>query len=261
MKFHSLVFLIASAVVLPAPVSPIQAAVGGLQPAMIGAGADSIASKLHYPPKERAASQQAAVAFNCEVRTDGKPSQIEIRCDRKLSRFGDAVYVALRVARFVPAQAGGKVVPVTIGGTVLFTIDGGKPTIAISLATAEQEKIASRQNYIQPQMIGGPEFRRKLFSLMDQYLLEYTKDTGAEVLAQVDAQGNLTGTKLLAEAPPNGGWGRLLLEAMEGQKFIPAMKSGQFVAGAFNLILNVNKVRDPDAAPRVGTLIKDGDVR
>jgi hypothetical protein len=261
MKFHSLAFVIASAVVLPWPVDPAQAVEGGFQPAMIGGGADSIASKLHYPPKERAANRQAAVAFNCEVRTDGKPSQIDIRCDRKLSRFGDAVYVALRGGRFVPAQAGGKVVPVTIGGTVLFTIDGGKPTVAISLATAEAEKIVSRQNYIQPQMIGGPEFRRKLFHLRYQYLLEMTKDPGAEVLAQVDAQGNLTGIKLLAESPPKGGWGRLLVKTIEGQKFIPATKNGQSVAGAFNLILNVRNFRDPDAGPRTGTLIKDDDVR
>src|SRR5882762_2396754 len=111
MKFHSLTFLIA--VVFCALISPTRAAGGGFQPAMIGGGADSIASKLHYPPKERTANREAAVAFNCEVRTDGKPSQIDIRCDRKLSRFGDAVYVALRAGRFVPAQVGGKVVPVT----------------------------------------------------------------------------------------------------------------------------------------------------
>ena len=229
---------------------------------MIGGGADSVASKLHYPPKERAANHQAAVAFNCEVRTDGKPSQIDIRCDRKLLRFGDAVDAAFGAGRFEPARVGGKPVDVAIGGTVVFTINDGKPTIAVSLVTAEKEKIVGRQNYIQPQLIGGPEFRRKLVALSHRYTLLYAKDPGAEMLgAGRCAKGNLVGTKLLTESPPRGGWGPFLLKAVEGQKFIPAMKNGQFVAGEFNVVLDSRNLRDPDAAPTTGSWIKDRDVR
>lgn len=163
-----------------------QAAGGGFQPAMIGSGADSVASKLRYPPKERAANNQAAVAFQCEVRTDGEPSQLDIRYDKKHSRFGEAVNVALRAGRFEPAQVGGKPVAVTLGGTVLFTIDDGKPTIAVSLVTAEKEKIVGRQNYFQPQLIGGPDFRRKLMKLDFKSKLQGAQYPGAEVLAKVD---------------------------------------------------------------------------
>ena len=163
--------------------------------------------------------------------------------------------------RFEPAQADGKPVDVAIGGTVLFTMDNDKPTIAVSLVTADKEKIVSRQNYIQPQMIGGPEFRRNLFSLQHRYNLLYAKNRGAEVLAQVDAQGNLTGTKIVTEAPAHGRWGAFLVEAMQGQKFIPAMKNGQFVAGSFNYVPDAVNLRDPDAAPLTGSWIKDKDVR
>ena len=262
MKFPSLAFLIAGTSLLASWVTlPAHAAGGGFQPAMIGGGANSVASRLHYPPKERAANHQAAVTFNCEVKTDGKARQIDVRCDRKLLRFGDAVNTALRAGRFEPARVGGKPVDVAIGGTVLFTIDNGKPIIAIALVTAEKDKIIGGENYVQPQMIGGPEFRRKLVALSHRYTLLYAKDPGAEVLAQVDAQGNLVGTKLVTESPPRGSWGPFLLKAMEGQKFIPAMKNGQFVAGEFNVVLDSRNLRDPDAAPTTGSWIKDKDVR
>ena len=87
------------------------------------------------------------------------------------------------------------------------------------------------------------------------------KNPGAEVMAEVDGQGNLTGTKLVTEMPPHGSWGALLLKAMEGQQFIPAMKNGQFVAGEFNVVLDGANLRDPDAAPTTGSWIKDKDVR
>ena len=87
------------------------------------------------------------------------------------------------------------------------------------------------------------------------------KNPGAEVMAQVDAQGELTGAKLVTEMPPHGSWGALLLTAIEGQKFIPAMKNGQFVAGEFNVVLDGVNLRDPDAAPTTGSWIKDKDVR
>lgn len=243
------------------PVALAEGQSGGFRSAMIGQGSDSVASKLHYPPKERAANNQGAVAFNCEVRPNGKPSQIVIRCATKLSRFGEAVDNALRAGRFEPAQVGGKAVDVAIGGTVIFTIDGGKPTIAISLVTAEKEKISGRQNYFQPQMIGAPEFRRKIITLSSRYNLQYAKNPGAEVLAQVDTQGNLVGTKLVTESPPGGNWGPFLRKAMEGQKFIPAMKNGQFVAGEFDYVLDAVNLRNPDAGPYTGSLIKDDDVR
>ncbi len=262
MKFRSLAFVIASASILPFWIaSPAQAAGGGFRPAMIGNGANSVASRLHYPPKERAANHQAAVTFNCEVRTDGKASQISIRCDRRLQRFGDMVNTALRAGRFEPAQVGGKPIDVAIGGTVLFAIDNGKPVIAVSLVTAEKDKIVGLQNYVQPQMIGGPEFRRKIFQLSHKYNLMDAKLPGAEVMAEVDGQGNLTGTKLVTETPPHGSWGALLLKAMEGQKFIPAMKNGQFVAGEFDYVLDAVNLRNPDASPLTGSLIKDEDVR
>ena len=39
----------------------------GLRSAMIGGGADSVAAKLHYPPKERDSKTEAVVVFFCEV--------------------------------------------------------------------------------------------------------------------------------------------------------------------------------------------------
>ena len=48
----------------------------GLRPAVIGSGADSVAAKLHYPPKERDSKTEATVVFFCEVAANGRAKNI-----------------------------------------------------------------------------------------------------------------------------------------------------------------------------------------
>jgi len=48
----------------------------------------------------------------------------------------------------LPFFAGGKAVPVMLGGTVLFLNSTGQPIILVSLATAQNEKAVSGRNYI-----------------------------------------------------------------------------------------------------------------
>jgi hypothetical protein len=164
---------------------------------------------------------------------------------------------ALRHGRFEPARIDGQAVPVILGGTVLFVLQGNQPRIVISLATTDKDKIARMANYIQPQMIStNAELRRRLVrnnssagtnmaaSPMEPSLISYrTFDidympaghSRADVLAHVDQHGTLTGTEILAESPPNGGLGRALARSLEDAKFIPALSNGRPAAGDFNL--------------------------
>jgi TonB family protein len=227
-----------------------------MRPAMIGKGADSVATHLHYPVKAKAAEKQAAVTFYCEVGTDGRPAHVQLDGKGK-GGFTAAVEQALRTGRFEPARIEGQPVPVILGGTVLFVLHGHQPRIVVSLATTDKEKIAGMANYIQPQLIGtNAELRRKVVrnssgagtnmaaSPMEPSLISYrTFDidyvpaghSRAEVMVHVDQHGNLTRTRILAESPPNGNLGKSLAQAVRDAKFIPALSDGRPAAGDFNL--------------------------
>jgi hypothetical protein len=228
------------------------------RPAMIGNGGDSFAEQLHYPEKAKAARKQAAVPFYCEIGADGKPAHIHTVDYKGKGEFTDMVDHALRKGRFQPAMVDGKPVQVELGGTVIFMFKGNQPVVVVSLSTADKEKTAAMGNYIQPQMIGSDaEFRRKIFKSRFDIVFHPGEHPSAEVLAHVDAQGNLTGTKLLAEAPPQGGYGTLLVKAFQGTKFIPALNNGAPVPGDFNMPMDFKYMRNPDAAPDIGSQIKD----
>jgi len=224
----------------------------GLRPAVIGGGADSVAAKLHYPPKERDSKTEAVVVFFCEVAANGRAKNIRTYWNKGYNLFGDAVERALNQGRFVPAMVGGKPTPVLIGATVFFLARGDRPTVVISMATADKQKAAAMQNYIQPQMIcSDADLRRKLWNLVrSAKILVNDAHANAEVVATVDANGNLLNTKLVAENSKNSGWGDVLVKAMSGARFIPASNNGQPEQGEFTWAVRYNETYDPD---HVGT--------
>jgi len=237
---------------------------GSVRPAMITSGSDSVAAHLHYPTKAKAAKVETAIPFYCEVGADGKPDHLELYGPKDKVEFRLALLKALRQGRFQPAMSGGKAVPVIMGGTAIFMFHGNEPVIAIALSTAEKEKTAALSNYIQPQMLGSSvEFRRKLFTARYDPNVHLRRvpsmHPAAAAQAQVDAQGNLVSTKIVAESPADAGWGPLLLKAFQGAKFIPALSNGKPVAGQFDLIVNYDSVYNPDWGARAGTLIKRDD--
>jgi TonB family protein len=236
-------------------------AFGAAHPAAIGQGANSFAMQLHYPPKEKAAKKQGVVKFYCEISPAGKPGHISTLYGKGQERFGTAVEFALHHGRFNPATVDGKAVPVLLGGTVLFLVDNGRPTIAVSLTTAESDKIAKLANYQQPQMLDSDAlFRRKIFAHRDKYTLRPGLHPGAVVRAHVDAQGKILSKSIESESPPNGGHGRLLLDVLDEERFIPAQSDGQPVAGDFEVAVDFEYMRNPDSGPDLGTLIKkDGE--
>ena len=232
-------------------------AFGGAHPASIGQGANSFAMQLHYPAKEKAAKEEGVVKFYCEISPEGKPGHISTPYGKGQQQFGKAVEFALHHGSFNPATVDSKPVAVLLGGTVLFLIDNGHPTIAVSLTTAESDKIAKMANYQQPQMLDSDAlFRRKIFAHRDKYHLRYGAHPGAVVRAHVDAQGKLVSKSIESESPPNGGHGRLLFDVLDEEHFIPAQSNGQPVAGDFEVAIDFEHLRDPDRGPDLGTLIK-----
>ena len=232
------------------------------RPAMITSGGDSVAAHLHYPPKAKAAKQQAAIPFYCEVGADGKPAHLQLYGPTDKVEMRRALLEALTKGRFQPAMSGGKTVPVMLGGTALFMFNGNEPVIAISLSTADKEKTAALGNYIQPQMLtSSAEFRRKILRARFDPDIHLRKGVhpGAVINAQIDAQGNLLNTKVTAESPPDAGWGALLVKGFQGAKFIPALSNGKPVAGQFDLIVNYEYVFNPDYGEPTGSHITRDD--
>jgi TonB family protein len=122
----------------------------------------------------------------------------------------------------------------------------GQPTILVTMATADKNKAAAGQNYIQPQMITSfADLERKMYTWRN-LVTQYSVYPSAEVMCNVDANGNLTGTKIVSESKANSGLGAVALKACEGAKFIPALDNGKRVAGEFNLAIDFGMLVNPD---------------
>lgn len=133
-----------------------------------------------------------------------------------------------------------------IGGTVFFLMPKGQPTILVTMATADKNKAAADRSYIQPQMISGfDDIERKLYTWRS-LVTQYSAYPSAEVMCNVDANGNLTGTKIVSESKANSGLGAVAVKACEGAKFISALDNGKRVPGQFNLAIDFAMVVNLD---------------
>lgn len=216
------------------------------EPAMIGQGADSVAARLHYPDSAKKSNTEGAVQFYCEVDSHGRAHHVRAIAESSGSVLRAVVKTAVQQGRFVPANVGGRPTAVMIGGTVFFLLGKGQPTILVTMATADKSKAAAGRNYIQPQMLTSfDDIERKLYTWRS-LVNRGSAYPNAEVLCSVDANGNLTGTKILNESTANGGLGAVVQKACEGAKFIPAMDNGKRVAGQFNLAIDFAMVVNPD---------------
>ncbi len=205
-----------------------------VQPAMIGQGANSVANALHYPPGAKAQKREAAVQFYCEVGMDGKARHVRVIAEEPRGAFRWAVDKAVHLGRFAPAQVNGHATPVMMGGTVLFVTTKNGPAMIVSLSTAEKQKAASGQNYIQPQMlISYADFTRNCIKFFNSTSYTGGGTPHAEIVFNVSPTGEITGSKVVSENPV--GLGGVLTKATQGVKFVPALANGKPVAGQFNL--------------------------
>jgi TonB family protein len=216
------------------------------QPAMIGQGPDSVASRLHYPDSAKKSKTEGAVQFYCEVGADGRTHHLRVISESSWSALRFAVKNAVQQGRFNPARVNGKPTSVMIGATVFFLMPNGQPTILVTMATADKTKAAAGRNYIQPQMLTSfADLERKMYTWRS-LVTQYSAYPSAEVMCNVDANGNLAGTKIVSESKANSGLGAVAVKACEGAKFVPALDNGKRVAGEFNLAIDFAMLVNPD---------------
>jgi TonB family protein len=216
------------------------------QPAMIGQGSDSMAARLHYPDTAKKSKTEGAVQFYCEVGSDGRARHVRAIAESSWSALRFVVKNAVQQGRFVPARVGGRPTSVMIGGTVFFVMPKGQPTILVTMATADKTMASAGRNYIQPQMITSfDDLERKMYTWRS-LVTQYSAYPSAEVMCNVDASGNLTGTKIVGESKANSGLGAVAVKACEGAKFVPALYNGKRVPGQFNLAIDFAMLVNPD---------------
>ncbi len=206
-------------------------------PALVGNGADSFASYLHYPTD--ALNADSAVQFYCDVTSEGVvTTTYAVLGDRE--EFRRAVRTALDWGHFTPATADKKPTAVYLGGTVLFLHQDGKPLIVVSLASAERERVGKLGNYLQPQLIGT----------LRELLLEGERSEGvelprqqasAEALVQVDDHGRATGVSIIAEQPKQIGLGEFLSTVFKHAHYTAAYADGKPTAGQLNVVIDFDE--------------------
>ena len=220
----------------PAPgASQTEPMTGGTLPAIVNQSPDSFASYVHFPKDPEMASLEGAVQFYCDISEDGTVATT-LRSGEQSKSLESAVQSALDWGKFQPATIGGKPVPVYLGGTVFFFHQNGQPTIAISLATHDRERVGKLTNYIQPQLIGG--LRQHLEKGERASTINLPAQGAAEVEINVGEHAEVTSTSVLAENPKEIGLGAFLIDAMKDAQFTPAYSDGKPTAGAMNVIAN-----------------------
>ena len=153
---------------------------------------------------------------------------------------------AVQQGRFIPARVNGKPTAVMIGGTVFFLLPKGQPTVLVIMATADKNKAAAGHNYIQPPMITSfDDLERKMYPWRS-LVTQYSAYPSAEIMCDVDANGNLIGTKIVGESKANSGLGAVAQKACEGAKSIPALDNGKRVPRQFNLAIDFAMLVNPD---------------
>src|SRR2546422_10324975 len=97
---------------------------------------------------------------------------------------------------------------------------------------------------------GGNKFRAfaSLYRDCSESAIRLTlaNDFRAGVMCNVDANGNLTGTKIVSESKANSGLGAVAIKACEGAKIVPGLDNGKPVPGQFNLAVDFAMLVNPD---------------
>ena len=137
----------------------------------------------------------------------------------------------LDMALFEPAVVNNVYVTAYVQGTVNFFVKDGKPHLRVFLHQ-EDEALLSGQDFVAPQFAfvpGRPQYR-------GMYTPDITSgQSGLAVLQiDVDADGNVQGTKVKHEHPPGQGFGARVATDVRDARFVPGFRNGNPVACRFN---------------------------
>ena len=162
----------------------------------------------------------SVVSFVCHGSANAKPLKKEVSKE-------------LQHCDFIPALVHGKPVDVFFRGTVIFTIQDGRPRLQI-FANQDGEALARGSDYVQPQMIVGTTDWAEAKEYLG-VLTHHLRSGTAVVSVTVDAEGKRKEMHLVGEDPKGLNIGAAALKTLSTAQFIPAFRDGHAVAATFEM--------------------------
>jgi hypothetical protein len=136
------------------------------------------------------------------------------------------------VCRFIPAIYNGERTNVLFAGTVVFSVNGGKPHLRI-YANQNHDDIQKGNDFVAPQVITStPDWQVARSEL--QKASVYRQSGAVELSGTVDTNGNLTDLKVISEDPPGFGFGDSSRKTYAKAKYIPGFRNGHPVDCTFD---------------------------
>lgn len=202
------------------------------RPALVGNGPKSLVNRIDTQKLIQAGQGDAVVMFDEMVFPfTVKGAYGTVYPGTPGSQFlQKAVLKALDGAEFIPAIANHKVTAVDFHGTVIF-FSQKKPNLRV-FANQDRVELARLADFVSPQVIGGST----KFDPKDPALetARRMKKNGVVVLSlRVSEKGELLGSKVVSEDPPNLGFGAAVLRSFRTARFVPGFRNGTPVACTF----------------------------
>ncbi len=201
------------------------------RPAVPGQGKRSLVELIDTQRLMKQGQGTAILMFETGVTKSGRT--YDSRTYRETpgaEKLRQEVMSKLDLALFEPAVVNNVYVTAYVQGTVNFFVKDGKPHLRVFLHQ-EDEALMSGQDFVAPQFAfvpGKPQFR----GMYNPHLS--SGQQGLAVLRiNVDADGNVQGTKVLHEHPTGQGFGDRVATDVRDARFVPGFRHGKPVACQF----------------------------
>jgi hypothetical protein len=196
------------------------------RPALVGNGPHSLVNLIHTQRLLQTGQGDAAVMFSQWVfpmSTRGDFGSVyRATSDSKLLQ--KEILHALSRARFIPALAHGKPVPILFQGTVLFFAKT-EPHLRV-FANQDPTALARYEDFIAPQMIIGTTGWNSRDERL-QPAVRLNKNGAVTFQLHVNAKGKLLSTEVVSEEPRGYNFAAVEKDVLSTAEFIPGFRNGK----------------------------------
>jgi len=205
-----------------------------VRPALLGRGPTSLINTIDTQDLIKKGQKNAAIMFYCLVANTGDIFLSGTYRGTPSSKLlEEEVLKHLANAKFIPAIHNRQPITVFFYGTVVFAVVDGKPRLRI-FSNQQLEELKKESDFIDPQPYIGADSKFDGVHYPETGSPVLVSGT-AELVLNVDAEGNLKDIRLVSEYPPLLGFGDAAVSAFRKAKFIPAFRDGQPVESKVTL--------------------------
>ena len=204
------------------------------RPALVGNGPDSLVNLIDTPKLLKQGQGDGVVMFSQVVLkgpVNGNFGSV-YRGTPNSKALQKEVLRALSKARFIPAIAHGKPVPVYFQGTVLFFAKA-TPHLRM-LANQDPTALLRFDDFIAPQAILGTLGWLRNDPRL-QPAVRLNKNGGVTFELHVSETGKLLSTKVVSEDPPGYNFAAVEKDMLSSAEFIPGFRNGKPVDCSFQM--------------------------